>query len=150
MKIDGQCPTRYRAEALRAGWGLVCLTGPDWVVGRLGGGRPDARSQRVTRLVGARHLTQAVLAGARPSRNVLAVAIWVDAVHSITAVGLALVDRRRWRPAATDAAVAGAWAGLGRRDLDRAGPSSNRWQDRVAARLLPLLPGASSSVSSGR
>jgi hypothetical protein len=76
----------------------------------------DSTSVVIARVLGARHLTQAVLSGFWPSAEVLAMGVWVDAVHSSTAFALALIDRSRARAGLTDAAVVGIWAGDGYRD----------------------------------
>ncbi|MDT5147120.1 MAG: hypothetical protein QOC58_1765 [Mycobacterium sp.] len=55
----------------------------------------DRKSLVVTRILGARHLVQAAFSGINPNPEVLAAGIWVDTVHSMTAFGLAAVDRRR-------------------------------------------------------
>ena len=49
--------------------------------------------------------------------------VWVDAVHSLTALGLAAVDRSRVRAGLTDTAVAALWAVAGYRDLAGARPA---------------------------
>ncbi len=136
-----------RAELVRGGWGLACLAAPDLVVSRLGDGRTDSRARWVCRVLGARQLTQAVLSGLPPSAQVVAVGVWVDSVHSLTAAGLALVDRSRWRPALLDVAVAAAFAELGRRDVRDGRRPGSSWQDRAAQALLPFLPGAISTMS---
>ncbi len=139
-----------RMELLRGGWGLACLVAPDLVVARLGSGRTDARARWVCRILGARQLTQATLSGLAPSAQVLAVGVWVDSVHSLTAVGLGVMDRSRWRPALIDAAIAAAFAELGRRDVRDGRPPGGSVQDRLAQALLPILPGAISIQRSGR
>lgn len=106
-------------EVLRAGWGGLLLLAPRVVLARVQRREPDAAAVRVARILGVRHLAQAALSGAEPSRGALALGVWVDAAHAGTAVALAAVDRDRVRPALTDAAVAGLWATAGYRDLHR-------------------------------
>lgn len=79
--------------------------------------RVDRKALVVTRILGARHLFQALLSGINPSPEVLAAGIWVDAVHSMTAFGLAVVDWRRARGGMIDGVVAASWAWLGLRHL---------------------------------
>lgn len=132
----------------RAVWGLTGVSAPALLVRRVGGVPADHRAVVVTRVLGARHLVQAVASGLAPGPAVLAVGAWVDGAHSLTALALALVDRSRARAALTDAAVAAAWALASRRDARRAGPvaAAGRvpasWTERTARRVLPLLPGA--------
>jgi hypothetical protein len=104
----------------------------------------DTKSVVIVRILGARQLTQAALSGFRPSPEVLAMGVWVDAVHTSTALALAVIDRSRARAGLTDAAVAGIWTGAGYRDLARAGatpPSYQRRRDRLARIVLDAVPG---------
>ena len=132
-----------RIEAVRAGWGTTLLFRPDLVMRAFHGVHDDAKSRTVARILGARHLVQAVSSGVRPSAEVLAMGVWVDAVHALTALGLALVDRRRARAGLTDAAVAALWATAGNHDLGGATqtPSSRRSvRDRLAVLVLSHVP----------
>lgn len=52
----------------------------------------DNKSVLIARILGVRQLAQAVLSGVRPSPEVLAMGVWVDGVHAMTALGLACVD----------------------------------------------------------
>jgi hypothetical protein len=106
--------------------------------------RVDRKSVVIARILGARHLTQAVLSGVRPSPEVLAMGVWVDAVHAISALALAVLDRSRARAGMTDTAVASLWAGAGYRDLGSAGsrpPTPQRRRDRLARIVLAIVPG---------
>ncbi|TAM65010.1 hypothetical protein [Mycobacterium sp.] len=130
-------------ELIRAGWGGVLLAAPAEVLGHIHGIRVDRRAIVVTRILGARHLVQALLSGVDPGPEVLAAGVWVDTVHSVTALGLAVVDRRRARGGVTDALVAASWAGLGWRHLraGRARTEGIRGRDRLARAVLRPLPG---------
>lgn len=130
-------------ELIRAGWGAVLLAAPAEVLSHLHGVQVDRKAIVVTRILGARHLAQALLSGVDPGPEVLAAGVWVDTVHSATALGLAAVDRRRARGGVTDAVVAASWAGLGWRHL-RAGKARTdrvRGRDRLARALVGALPG---------
>lgn len=130
-------------ELIRAGWGAVLLAGPGEVLEHIHGVRADRKALIVTRILGARHLTQALLSGVNPGPEVLAAGVWVDTVHSATALGLALVDRHRARGGVTDAIVAASWAVLGWRHL-RAGKARTdgvRGRDRLARTVVGALPG---------
>lgn len=103
-------------ELWRAGWGIALLTSPAAVLGRLHRVELDRRAIVTVRILGARHLIQALLCGLRPGPRRLTLGVWVDSIHAVTAVGFGLIDRERARPALTDAAVAATWAAFGRRD----------------------------------
>lgn len=131
-------------EFIRASWGLLLLLAPHAVLARLHGVRVDRRALVVARILGARQVVQASLSGANPTPEILAAGVWVDAVHSLTALGLAVVDRRRARGGVIDAIVAALWAGLGAYDL-RTGkvPADDhaRVRNRLARRVIGALPG---------
>lgn len=130
-------------ELVRAGWGAVLLTAPAEMLDHIHGVRVDRKALVVTRILGARHLTQAALSGVNPGPEVLAAGVWVDAVHSATALGLAVLDRRRARGGVTDAAVAASWAVLGWRHLraGRARTDGVGARDRLARTVVGALPG---------
>ncbi|MCV7216058.1 hypothetical protein H7J51_12285 [Mycobacterium crocinum] len=136
---------RYRViEILRAAWGVALLIAPDRVLRATDSGPVDPPSRTVIRILGARQLTQATLSGLRPSPEVLAMGVWVDTVHALTASALALGDRRRARAGCTDAAIAGVWAGAGYHELrkGRATPRDHqRVRDRLADVVLDHAPG---------
>lgn len=130
-------------ELIRAGWGGVLLAAPAGVLGHIHGVQVDRRAIVVTRILGARHLVQALLSGVDPGPEVLAAGVWVDTVHSATALGLAVADRRRAHGGVTDALVAAAWAVLGWQHLrsGRARTEGVRGRDRLARAVLRALPG---------
>lgn len=130
-------------ELLRAGWGAVLLGAPAVVLSRIPGVHVDRKALVVTRILGARHLFQAFLSGIDPSPEVLAAGVWVDAVHSVTAVGLAVADRHRARGGLVDGVIAASWAGLGLRDLvtGKASTTAVRGRDRLARTVVGALPG---------
>ena len=115
--------------------------------------RVDTKSLAVARILGARQLTQAALSGLRPSPEVLAMGVWVDAVHAMTAFGLAVLDRSRARAGLTDTAIAGLWAVIGYRDLVSAQPTPpahQRRRDQLARIVLGARTGRSAPVAAGR
>ncbi|KDE98132.1 hypothetical protein Y900_004025 [Mycolicibacterium aromaticivorans JS19b1 = JCM 16368] len=146
--------TRSRSiELTRAGWGLALLVAPRAVMETVHRIEVDTKSVVVARILGARHLTQALLSGWRPSPEVLAMGVWVDAVHAMTAVGLAAVDRSRARAGLTDAAAATVWAGAGYHDLSQRSatpPSHQRVRDRLARIVLGVVPGGAFLLSQVR
>ena len=131
-------------ELARAGWGLALLAAPRQVMEKVHGLEVDTKSVVIARILGARHLTQASLSGFRPSPEVLAMGVWVDGVHALTALGLAAVDRSRARAGLTDTVVAGVWGGAGLRDLSQrtaTPPQHQRRRDRLAQMVLGVVPG---------
>lgn len=136
-------------ELGRAAWGAALLFWPRPVLEQVHHLQVDSRSVVIARILGARQLAQAVLSGIRPSPEVLATGVWVDAVHAVTALGLAVTDRARARAGLTDAAVAGTWAVLGFRDLSGgvAPPADHeRRRDRLARTVLSIAPGGGALI----
>lgn len=132
-----------RIELVRACWGSALLIAPRQVMTTVHHVRIDTKSLAVARILGARQLTQAVLSGWRPSPEVLAMGVWVDAVHAMTALGLAVLDRSRARAGLTDTAIAGLWAIFGYRDLASAPPTPpahQRRRDQLARIVLGAVP----------
>lgn len=130
-------------EVVRGGWGAVLVAAPAEVLNHIHGVRVDRKALVVTRILGARHIVQALLSGINPGPEVLAAGVWVDTVHSITALGLAAVDRRRARGGVTDAAVAASWAVVGWRHLatGQVRTGGVRGRDRLARTVVGALPG---------
>ncbi|OBG57570.1 hypothetical protein A5703_05005 [Mycobacterium sp. E188] len=139
-------------EVLRAGWGAALLTAPSGVLGHIHGVQVDRKSLVVTRILGGRHLVQALLSGINPGPEVLAAGVWVDTVHSATALGLAAADRHRARGGVTDSGVAASWAALGWRHL-RTGQARTdrvRGRDRLARAVVGALPGGGGLMAQAR
>lgn len=133
-----------KIELARAAWGGALLLAPRAVLENFHHVRVDPRSIRITRVLGARQLTQAVLSGLDPSPEVLAMGVWVDTAHAASAVGLAVLDRTRARAGLSDATVAGLWAVAGYRDLSNSRatpPRHDRLRDALARTVLALVPG---------
>lgn len=139
-----------RIELVRGAWGAALLLAPRPVLQHVHHLRVDRPSLAVARVLGARQLAQAVLSGVDPSPEVLAMGVWVDGVHALTAVGLACADRHRARGGLTDAAVAAMWAVIGYRDLQTTGAtrsSHQRRRDELARVVLGLVPGGKRLLS---
>lgn len=137
-------PRIRRIELVRACWAAALLFAPRQVIGNIHDAKVDAKSVLIARALGARHLAQAVLSGLRPSPEVLALGVWVDAVHALTALALAGSDHSRVRTGLADAAVATTWAGTGYRDLVAATatpPTQRRRRDHLARIMLSMIPG---------
>jgi hypothetical protein len=132
-----------RIELMRAGWGVVLLVAPGAVLHLARAVHVDRKALVITRILGARQLFQALLSGIGPSPEMLAAGVWVDTVHSITAFGLAVIDRRRVRVGVADGIVAAVWAGLGLHHLytGNAQTTAVRGRDRLARAVVGRLPG---------
>ena len=110
---------RY-AGVPRAAYGALLLLVPGmimWVVC----GEPAARVPRmVARILGLRHLTQALLLERNGTRNRLMAGATIDAAHALSMVGLAALNRdHRWS-AALDAVLATGLAVSGLREAGNA------------------------------
>jgi len=139
-----------RIELVRGGWGLACVVVPDALLTSVFRTEPSVRATRTIRVLGVRHLVQAVASGLAPTPAVLAVGIWVDALHAATAAAAAALDRRRRAAFGTDAVIAGTFAALGHRDLRRdPEPAVVSARTRLARALEPLLPAAPRPGSGG-
>jgi hypothetical protein len=90
---------------IRLIYGSLLLIAPGRLVGR-GRDRADARFRFVARVLGARHVLQAVVTALRPTATVRRGGAVVDCLHAATDLGCAVLDRRRRGPASVDAGVA--------------------------------------------
>ncbi|WP_285247667.1 MULTISPECIES: hypothetical protein [unclassified Pseudarthrobacter] len=120
-------------EASRAVFGVCQVVFPAPIYRVAVGQQPDSRVRAVMRILGARHLIQAVAVGAVPTSTALHLGAGVvDSLHSVSMIALAIADRRRRRPAALDAVIAGLFAGMefvvaGRRKRGSPAPE-RRWR----------------------
>lgn len=100
-------------ELVRAAYGLCQLVRPDFIPTKLLHHELDARSMRVVRVLGARHLIQATTILLTPRSTLLhAGGAMVDFLHASTMVVLAIFDGRRRKAALADAAIAGVFAAV--------------------------------------
>jgi hypothetical protein len=106
-----------RIEVLRGVWGLAGLAAPRRLLAVAGGDPDDQPSRAVMRILGARQLAQAGLSGLSPTPAVLAMGVWVDAAHAVSALGFAALRPAYARPALVDSAIAVGWAAFGYDDL---------------------------------
>ncbi len=136
---------RFRyIELIRAGWGVALVVAPRAALSRVPGARIRPKAVVVARILGVRHLIQACLSGFRPTPEILAAGVWVDFVHSVTALGLAITDHRYIRAAMADTVVAAVWSAAGLCDLHIGNvPSAShaRLRDRLARSVFGVLPG---------
>lgn len=121
---------------LRAGYGVLLVSAPGPMARRFAGHRPDDRTLVVTRVLGARHLAQAMVTAGEPGPVVLALGVEADLTHAASMVCLAAVDRSRRRAAIIDAVGASCFALTGavlaRRTPSTSTPSRG---DNTPARL---------------
>lgn len=101
-----------RLLVARLAWSGALLVAPGALFRALGGGEADRTWRIVGRVLGARHLAEALFdQGGGPDR--LRLSATVDAIHATSALAFAALDRRRRRVALADAAVAGTFAAWG-------------------------------------
>ena len=98
-------------QVVRAGWGFTLLTWPATVLHRLRVAA-DGRSCAVARVLGCRHIVQATVLLLSPRRGVQLAGAGVDVIHGASMAGLAVLDPRRRKAAATSAVDAAVWATL--------------------------------------
>lgn len=98
---------------LRAGYGAVLLCAPGAVIGVCTGQPASQLARTVTRVLGARHLSQAVLTATAPNATVLAVGAAVDLAHAASMLALATGDRPLRHAEMADGLTAAVFAAVG-------------------------------------
>jgi hypothetical protein len=102
--------TRWLSLARAAyGAGLLALPGP--MITAITGSPASGRTCAIARVLGARHLAQALLCGLVPARRLIQAGAAADGAHCASMVALAVASAPLRRAAATDAAIAAALAG---------------------------------------
>ena len=89
----------------------LCLT-PGPLI-RLAGGAADPRAEVVARVLGARHVAQALALAGRPGPGRLVLSGGVDMLHAASMIALGAADRPRRRIALTDGFLAAVFAADG-------------------------------------
>jgi hypothetical protein len=107
--------------AARACYGAALLCVPGLVLGLATGKSAGGRARTVTRVLGARHLAQAVLTGWRPRPGVLLAGAGIDACHTTSMLALAAADPRLRRAGLADALAATAFTAAGALTAARSG-----------------------------
>ena len=148
---DDRLATRILAvlSPVRAAIGAARLVVPALSLPGINAARLGGGGRKVVRVLGARHVAQAVLTGRAPTRAVLWLGAEVDAAHAASMLGVAVCSRRYRRAALGDAVVAGTLAAAGAWAARHAPtePIAGRtptgvWRDRMAERLAGLaVPG---------
>jgi hypothetical protein len=104
---------RLLFPAARACYGAALLSAPGLALGLVTGQAPSTRARAVVRILGARHLAQAVLTMWRPRRTVLAAGAGIDGCHAASMLALAVASPGLRRAGLTDAVAAGAFTATG-------------------------------------
>lgn len=121
--MSGQRGVVAAETLLRTGYGLAQVLVP----GRLGAvvlrlrRPPGPPLTRVTRVLGARHLAQALACAAWPRRGVLRAGVAVDGLHAASMAVLAVASSRWRRAALAETCLAVTFAALGTRAATGAG-----------------------------
>lgn len=105
------------AVAARAIYGASLLLVPEALI-RVASGEPGDRAPVVVvaRILGLRHLVQALTIERKGTRNWLLVGAAIDMTHALSMVGIAVLSRDHRRLAALDAALATGLATNGLRE----------------------------------
>jgi len=105
--------SRLVFPAIRACYGTVLMCVPGPVLGLYTGQPPSPRARMVTRILGARHLAQALLTLWRPRPAVLAAGAGIDGCHAASMLALAAADPGLRRAGLADALAAAAFTATG-------------------------------------
>jgi hypothetical protein len=97
------------AMVVRTVWGVVLIAFPGLLLDRVSGAPSTRPGRVVARVLGLRHLVQAMSLGSRPCPNLRRIGAMVDGIHAVSAVGWAALDDRYRRVALIDALIAGGW-----------------------------------------
>jgi hypothetical protein len=109
---NGTGRTRATA-AIRAGWAGALLVVPEHLLRLAGHGPVPPAAVATVRVLGARHLLQALVCAAAPRAPIAGAGAVVDTLHTGTCLGLAAVSPTWRRAALLDAAVETAFAASG-------------------------------------
>jgi hypothetical protein len=98
---------------LRAGYAVVLLCVPSALIGVCTGQPASKADRRVARVLGARHLVQAVLTARSPSPAVLGLGALVDVLHSASMLALGAANRPMRNAEFADGLIAASFAVAG-------------------------------------
>jgi hypothetical protein len=104
---------RILFPAARACYGTALLCAPGLALGLATGQAPDRRARTVARVLGARHLAQAVLTLCRPRPAVFLAGAGIDACHAASMLALAAAGSHMRRAEIADAFAAAAFTAAG-------------------------------------
>lgn len=98
-------------DTVRLGYGVLLLTRPDRVARALTGGGLDRRARLTARILGGRHIAQALVVGRDGRTSVRRIGRALDLLHAASMLLLAAWAPGRTRMALADAAIATLFAG---------------------------------------
>lgn len=101
------------ASVVRACYGAALLCMPGRMIATATGRAASGRACAVARVLGVRHLSQAVICGLCPTPQLIAAGTAVDALHSASMLALAGVEPGLRRALLADAGVAAGLASAG-------------------------------------
>jgi hypothetical protein len=104
---------RLLFPAARGCYGAALLFAPGLALGLCTGVASSPRARAVVRILGARHLAQAVLTLWQPRRKVLAAGAGIDGCHAASMLVLAAADPSLRRAGLADAVAATAFTAAG-------------------------------------
>jgi hypothetical protein len=120
-----QKPAVLRALiGVRFAAGVALLLFPDRVLGDLPHRRIDGAARAFARVLGVRHILEAVVLWRRPTHAWVELGAAVDGVHAATMAGLAVAKRQDRRLATANAVTAGALAAAGLAEGRRKGSAA--------------------------
>ena len=111
---------------VRAAYGTVLLLAPARVLQLYGGPPDDSEAKAVARVLGARHILQAIMTKGGKFSRLGAV---VDGVHAATMFALAAASAEYGRPALIDGSVAATFSLMWSPRSANAGQDMERWVD---------------------
>lgn len=127
-----------RAMSLaRAGYGAVLLCARGAVIGLCTGSQASTRARGVARLLGFRHLAQAVVTARTPTPAVLAGGAQVDLAHAASMLALGAANRSLRRAPLSDALVAVIFAALSAACAPARGGLPTSGQHQRPPRVMP-------------
>jgi hypothetical protein len=103
----------------RLAYGTALLAAPARVVRAYGGDPADEVTTMAARVLGGRHVLQAILTGSHPGPIRRYGGAVIDALHALSMFTLATVDPDRARPALIDGSVAALFCAAGVRGTRR-------------------------------
>ena len=121
---------RLLVPLARAGYGTALLCAPGPMIGVVTGRPPSRRARRVARILGLRHLAQAVITALNPGPEVVGLGVVVDLLHAASMFAFAAVV-----PDLRQAELADALAATSLAVVEPALASGTSSRNRLAARL---------------
>jgi hypothetical protein len=106
-------PQSRWASLARAAYGVALICAPGRLIMARTRLRPSGRACAVGRVLGARHLAQALICGATPTPRLIRAGVAVDLLHAASMLALAAENADVRSALLTDASIAAAFAGAG-------------------------------------